>query len=78
MAEQKLDLLLVISPININYLIGAAAKAYQVFQCLLFPRDGGPLTLLLRLSDVAEVTDLSLADEVRGWGGVRTEHRSML
>lgn len=74
MAAQNLDLLLVISPVNINYLIGAAAKAYQVFQCLLFPRDGGPLTLLLRLSDVAEVTDLSLADEVRGWGGVRSEN----
>jgi Xaa-Pro dipeptidase len=75
MDKQKLDLLLVLSPININYLIGASAKAYQVFQCLFFPRDPAlPKTLLLRRSDVAEVTDLSLADEVRGWGGVRAEN----
>jgi Xaa-Pro dipeptidase len=73
MAAQNLDLLVVISPININYLIGAAAKAYQVFQCLFFPAGAGPTTLLLRLSDVAEVTDLSLADDVRGWGGRQAE-----
>src|ERR1700687_4494433 len=73
MAAQSLDLLVVISPVNINYLIGAAAKAYQVFQCLFFPSGAQPSTLLLRLSDVAEVTDLSLADEVRGWGGRQAE-----
>ena len=73
MAAERLDLLLVISPVNINYLVGAAAKAYQVFQCLFFPAEAAPTTLLLRLSDVAEVTDLSLADEVRGWGGRRSE-----
>lgn len=73
MAEERLDLLFVTSPVNINYLIGAAAKAYQVFQCLCFTREAGPQLLLLRRSDVAEVTDLSLADEVRGWGGLKAE-----
>lgn len=73
MAGRGIDLLLVISPIDINYLIGAAAKAYQVFQCLCFAAQGGPLVLLLRLSDVPEVSELSLATEVRGWGGRRAE-----
>jgi Xaa-Pro dipeptidase len=73
MAAQDLDLMMVISPVNINYLIGAAAKAYQVFQCLLFPRDAGPLTLILRMSDVAEVRDHSLATDVRGWNGFKSE-----
>ena len=73
MAAQRLDVLLVLSPVNINYLVGAAAKAYQVFQCLFVPANEAPKTLLLRLSDVAEVTDLSLADDVRGWGGRQPE-----
>src|ERR1700743_1842 len=73
MATQDLDLMMIISPVNINYLIGAAAKAYQVFQCLLFPRDVGPLTLVLRMSDVAEVKDHSLATDVRGWNGFKSE-----
>jgi len=73
MAARGIDLLLVLSPIDINYLIGAAAKAYQVFQCLFFPAQGGPLVLLLRLSDVPEVSEHSLATEVRGWGGRRAE-----
>lgn len=70
MAEQGIDLLLVISPVNINWLIGAQAKAYQVFQCLFFPLDpASPKVMTLRLGDVAEVLDTSLADEVQGWGG---------
>jgi Xaa-Pro aminopeptidase len=73
MAEQDLDLLLVISPVNINYLVGAATKAYQVFQCLFFTAEPGPLTLLLRLPDVAEAIDFSLAQDVRGWDGRRWE-----
>src|SRR5690554_2289944 len=73
MDRRGLDLLIVISPININYLVGAAAKAYQVFQCLFVTKVSGPETLLLRLSDVGEVTDLSIAPEVRGWGGRRAE-----
>ncbi len=73
MEKQQIDLLLVISPININYLIGSTAKSYQSFQCLFFPLERGPLTIMLRMSDVAEVSDLSLATDVRGWGGLRYE-----
>lgn len=73
MRRKNLDLLLVISPIHINYLTGAAAKAYQVFQCLFFTLEDKPPTLLLRMSDVAEMMDHSLAGEVRGWGGRRYE-----
>lgn len=73
MRQKDLDALIVISPVNINYLIGMAAKAYQVFQCLIFTLEDKPLTLMLRLGDVAEMIDLSLATDVRGWGGRRFE-----
>lgn len=73
MARSGIDVLIVVSPININYLVGAAAKSYQAFQCLLFPLEPGPLTMLLRLSDVAEVIDHSLVEDVRGWGGRKLE-----
>jgi Xaa-Pro dipeptidase len=72
MAAEGIDLLLVIAPANINYLVGVATKAYQVFQCLLFPLHGEP-TLLIRLPDVAEARDHGLVDDVRGWGGRRFE-----
>lgn len=73
MANQEIDLLLVIHPTNIQYLIGTRTKSYQEFQVLLFPLEEGPLTVLCRLAEVAEYTDLSLADEVRGWGGREPE-----
>ncbi|WP_284507502.1 Xaa-Pro peptidase family protein [Caballeronia sp. AZ7_KS35] len=73
MRQKHLDALIVISPINISYLIGMSAKAYQVFQCLIFTLEDKPLTMMLRLGDVAEMTDLSLAADVRGWGGRRFE-----
>jgi len=72
MENAGIDLLLVISPINVNYLIGARGKIYQFFRCLFFPADG-PTTFLIRLPEVAETLDLSLADEVRGWGGREPE-----
>lgn len=72
MANEGIDALIVISPININYLVGVATKAYQVFQCLLFPLEGEP-TLLIRLSDVAEAVDHGLVADIRGWGGRRFE-----
>lgn len=73
MVEKQLDALLVFNPINIMYLTGAAAKAYQVFQCLVFTTEDKPSTLMLRLGDVAEMRDLSICEEVRGWGGRKYE-----
>jgi Xaa-Pro aminopeptidase len=49
-------------------LIGCRTKGFQEFQCLFFTLDPGPLVLLTRITEVAELTDLSLAAEVRGWG----------
>jgi Xaa-Pro dipeptidase len=69
MGEAGLDLLLVVNPRNLHYLIGFAAKSYQEFQCLLFPRDPGPLTMLCRLAEVTELRDLTLADVVQGYSG---------
>ena len=72
MEAEGIDLLIVTSPININYLVGIATKAYQTFQCLLFPLSGEP-TFLIRLSDAPEAIDHGLVADVRGWGGVRFE-----
>ncbi|WP_246230635.1 M24 family metallopeptidase [Bradyrhizobium cytisi] len=74
MAEKQIDFLLVIAPTNIQYLIGTRTKSYQEFQCLLFPLDPlRPKVVLARLAEVAEYTDLSLADAVHGWGGREPE-----
>ena len=69
MAEQGLDLLIVIHPVNINWLAAARPKSYQEFQCLLLTRDEGPMTILTRLAEVWECQAESLAEDVRGWGG---------
>lgn len=73
MEGEGIDLLLVLAPVNINYLIGCRAKGYQEPQVLFFTLEPGPLTVLTRLADVPELTDLSLANEVRGWGGREPE-----
>ena len=69
MEKAGIDLLLVVAPIHINYLIGTPAKGYQEFQVLFFPREPGPLTVVMRLAEVPLMEADSLADEVRGWGG---------
>ncbi|MEA2468982.1 MAG: Xaa-Pro dipeptidase [Thermoleophilaceae bacterium] len=69
MEDAGCDVLLIIEPKNINWLIGFRAKSYQEFQCLVFPLEDEPLTIICRMAEVAELTDLTLADEVRGWSG---------
>ena len=69
MVEAGIDLLLVLSPVNINYLIGCRTKGYQQFQVLFFPIDEGALTFLTRTSELPETLDTCLADDIRGWGG---------
>ncbi|HEX5079247.1 MAG TPA: Xaa-Pro peptidase family protein [Geminicoccaceae bacterium] len=73
MRAAGVELLLVTSPININYLVGARSKGYQHFQCLFFPLEPGPLILLSKLAERAELTDFSLADDIRSWGGYEPE-----
>lgn len=74
MAARDLEVLLVIAPANIQYLIGTRTKSYQEFQCLVFPLDPArPMVVLTRLAEVPEYTDLSLADAVHGWGGREPE-----
>lgn len=72
MEARNIDLLLVTSPISMNYLVGLATKAYQSFQCLMFPLSGSP-SLIIRRSDRAEAIDHSLVQDVRGVGGVKYE-----
>ena len=73
MDAEGIDLLLVFHPTNIQYLIGSRAKSYQEFQVLFFPLEEAPLTILMRLAEVPELSDHSLADDVRGWGGREPE-----
>ena len=73
MGEAGIDLLLVLAPVHINYLIGTPAKGYQEFQVLFFPRESGPLTLLTRLCEVPLLQAESLAEDIRGWGGREPE-----
>jgi Xaa-Pro dipeptidase len=73
MDDADIDLLLVLAPVHINYLIGTPAKGYQEFQVLFFPREPGPLTLLTRLCEVPLFEAESLAEDIRGWGGREPE-----
>ncbi|MCP4471940.1 MAG: aminopeptidase P family protein [Gammaproteobacteria bacterium] len=73
MEQAGIDLLLVIAPVHINYLIGATAKGYQEFQVLFFPLEPGPLVIQSRLPEEPMLLADSLVDEVRGWGGREPE-----
>jgi Xaa-Pro dipeptidase len=73
MDEAGIDLLLVLAPVHINYLIGTPAKGYQELQVLFFPLEPGPLTLLTRLCEVPLFQAESLAEDIRGWGGREPE-----
>ncbi len=73
MEQAGIELLLVIAPVHINYLIGATAKGYQEFQVLFFPLVPGPLLIQSRLPETPMLLADSLADEVRGWGGREPE-----
>ena len=67
MEDARIDLLLVISPVNLNYLIGWRGKGYQHFQCLFFARDSERLVFVVKLAEKAQVLDETLANEVRTW-----------
>ncbi len=69
MEAEGLDLLLVTEPTSVHYLIGARGKIWQFFRCLFVTLEEEPLTFLVRKTEAAEVTELSLADEVRTHGG---------
>ena len=73
MKKFNIELLMVISPTNINYLIGTPAKGYQEFEVLLFPIDSDPIIMMTRRSEVEMMNEHSLADEVYGWGGQEPE-----
>ena len=73
MEREGLDLLLVIHPTNIQYLIGSRTKSYQEFQVLFFTLEDAPLTIITRLAEVTEFTRESLAEDIVGWGGREPE-----
>tara|TARA_Y100000590_G_scaffold386256_1_gene458922 strand:+ start:2440 stop:3594 length:1155 start_codon:yes stop_codon:yes gene_type:complete len=73
MKKSDIELLMVISPTNINYLIGTPAKGYQEFEVLLFPIDSDPLVMFTRRTEVEMMKDYSLSDEIYSWGGQEPE-----
>ena len=73
MKKFEIELLMVIAPTNINYLIGTPAKGYQEFEVLFFSINSDPSVMFTRRSEVEMMTDYSLADEVYGWGGQESE-----
>ncbi|MEM7289441.1 MAG: Xaa-Pro peptidase family protein [Pseudomonadota bacterium] len=73
MEKAGIDVLVVVAPQNINYLIGTPAKLYQTFTAMFFPLDPGPITVLGRLPEVPMLKAESLADDVRGFGEPVTE-----
>ncbi len=68
MEAEGIDLLLVISPVNINYLIGVGSKMFQELHVLFFTLEDGPLTFLARATEANEAIMFGLAEDVRGWG----------
>ena len=62
MEKVGIELLLVIAPVHINYLIGATAKGYQEFQVLFFPLEPGPLIIQSRLPEEPMLRADSLTD----------------
>ena len=73
MDDAGIDLLVVLAPVHISYLIGTPAKGYQEFQALFFAREPEPLTVLTRLCEVPLFRAESLAEDIRGWGGREPE-----
>lgn len=71
--DAGLDWLIVMHPMSLHWLIGAEAKSYQTFQCLLLSARPGPLVMFTRLSDAPEFAADTCADEVVGWGGGEPE-----
>jgi len=73
MQARDIDLLICIDPRSLHYLIGFRGKSYQEFQCIFFSLEQEPIILCTRMAEVAEMNDLTLADDVRGWSGQKPE-----
>lgn len=67
--ENGLDWMVLFHPVSIHWLTGWEGKSYQAFQCLLVPKDGQPMVLILRQSEEAEARAEALFDELEPWGG---------
>lgn len=73
MAEQGLDWLVLFHPVSIRWLTGSDAKSYQEFQCLLVPAAGGPIAMMAREGERAEILDDALVDRLETFGGGENE-----
>lgn len=73
MAEQGLDWLVLFHPVSIRWLTGSDAKSYQEFQCLLVPAVDGPIAMMAREGERAEILDDALVDRLETFGGNENE-----
>ncbi|MCX7561461.1 Xaa-Pro peptidase family protein [Sulfitobacter sp. F26204] len=64
-----LDWIVLFHPVSIHWLTGWEGKSYQAFQCLLVPKDGQPMVLIMRQSEEAEAKAEAIFDELEPWGG---------
>ncbi|HEV7327765.1 MAG TPA: Xaa-Pro peptidase family protein [Bosea sp. (in: a-proteobacteria)] len=74
MAEQGLDWLVLFHPVSIRWLTGSDAKSYQEFQCLLVPAGDGPVAMMAREGERAEILDDALVDRLETFGGNENEN----
>lgn len=73
MAEQGLDWLVLFHPVSIRWLTGSDAKSYQEFQCLLVPAADGPIAMMAREGERAEILDDARVDRLETFGGGENE-----
>jgi len=73
MAERDLAWLVLFHPVSIRWLTGSDAKSYQEFQCLLVPAADGPIAMMAREGERAEICDDALVDRLETFGGGENE-----
>lgn len=65
----RLDWMILFHPVSIRWLTGSDAKSYQEFQCLFLSAKPGPIAVLARSGEEAELRADALVDEVIPYGG---------
>ncbi|RWI08682.1 MAG: aminopeptidase P family protein [Mesorhizobium sp.] len=68
MSDAGLDWIIVTHPASIYWLTGSDAKSFISFQCLLISVAAKELRMIVRISELAELQDDAVVDDVIPWG----------
>ncbi|TIR27988.1 MAG: aminopeptidase P family protein, partial [Mesorhizobium sp.] len=68
MSGAGLDWIIVTHPASIYWLTGSDAKSFISFQCLLISVADKELRMIVRISELAELQDDAVVDDVIPWG----------